>query len=77
LYTQQLESKTLSSEIQRPSSDQLWQIPGKLALPKPPLVFFRELPLDEQDTSYLAAAPNIFSFVCKSINGNLPNILSH
>ena len=48
--------------MQRPSSDQLWQTPARAALPSPPPAFARRLPLEEQDTSYFAAAERISSF---------------
>jgi hypothetical protein len=72
LKAQRFVNSILSRDMHRPSSDQLWQIPGRLALPNPPGLFRRELPLDEQDTSYLAAAPRIFNFVCKSMMEDLP-----
>jgi hypothetical protein len=51
----------LSSETQRPSSVKLWQIPQPAAEPMPLAVFLRVVPLDAQDTSYLAASAKVFS----------------
>ena len=51
-----------NKEIHRPSSAKLWQIPQPAALPIIPLFLEREVPLDAQDTSYLADSANIFSF---------------
>src|SRR5690554_6524891 len=55
--------------MHRPSPDQLWQIPiaAWAALPNPPGVFFRLLPDEAQETSYLAAAARIRSFSGRSI----------
>ena len=39
------------SEIHRPSSAKLWQIPHPAALPIAPLLCEREVPLEAQDTS--------------------------
>jgi hypothetical protein len=50
------------SEIQRPSSAKLWQIPHAVAFPIPPLVLLLLVPLDAHETSYLAAPAKIFSF---------------
>ncbi len=61
-YIQQLEKSTFRSEMHRPSSAQLWQIPEMAAFPTWPFLFLRLLPLDEQDTSYLAESASIFSF---------------
>jgi hypothetical protein len=58
---------TFKSEMQRPSEDQVWQMPALQALPSPPLGACRLEPLDEQDTSYLAAAERMFSFSRMSI----------
>jgi len=54
--------KDFKREIHLPSSDQLWHIPKDAAFPRPPLVFFLLLPLEEHETSYFAAADNISSF---------------
>lgn len=51
-----------SSEIQRPSSAKLWQIPQPTAFPIPPFLDDREVPLDAQETSYLADSASIFNF---------------
>lgn len=52
----------LSREIHRPSSAKLWQIPHPAALPILPLLCWREVPLEAQETSYLADSASIFSF---------------
>ena len=62
-----LVKSTFSSEIHRPSSAKLWQIPADSALPKPPLLFLRLLPLVAHDTSYLAALAKMPIFLAKSI----------
>jgi hypothetical protein len=59
---QKLLSMILSSEMQRPSSAKLWQMPHAEAFPMPPFVLLRWVPLEAHDTSYLAAPANIFSF---------------
>jgi hypothetical protein len=49
--------------MQRPSSVQVWQIPPATVFPTPELAEAdRSLPLEEQETSYLAASPRIASF---------------
>jgi hypothetical protein len=53
--------------MHRPSSVKLWQMPALAALPMPPGVFMRLLPLDEHETSYLAADDSISSFCRVSI----------
>ena len=53
---------TLSSEMQRPSAEKLWQIPQLTALPKAPLTPSRCTPLEVQATSYFAASDRISSF---------------
>ena len=50
------------SEIHRPSSAKLWQIPHPAALPIAPLLCEREVPLEAQDTSYFADSAKIFNF---------------
>jgi hypothetical protein len=65
---QWFEKSIFNSDIQRPSSDQLWQIPALWLLPKPFEVFFRLLPLEEHDTSNFAAADKISSLVSSSIS---------
>ena len=67
LYMQWFVKSIFSREIHLPSSDQLWQIPLFELLPNPPGLFFRILPLEEQETSYFAAAERISSFFCSSI----------
>ena len=54
-------SMIFSREIQRPSSAKLWHIPLPSALPISPFLCDREVPLDAQDTSYLADSANIFN----------------
>ena len=48
---QRLEKSTLSREMQRPSSDQLWQTPALAQSPSPPLRPALPTPLDEQETA--------------------------
>jgi len=50
------------SETHLPSSVKLWQIPQPEALPMPPVILEREVPLEAQDTSYFADSARIFSF---------------
>jgi hypothetical protein len=50
-----------SSETQRPSSVKLWHIPHPAAEPRFFPGLFRVVPLDAQETSYLAASANVFS----------------
>ena len=45
-----------------PSADHEWHIPFIAAFPKPLFVFFLLLPLDEHETSYLAASLSILNF---------------
>ena len=59
-------NRILSSDIQRPSSDQLWQMPHDAALPMPP-AFSREELDEEHDASYFAESDKILSFAFKSI----------
>ena len=47
-------SITFRSEMQRPSSAKLWQMPQPAALPIIPLFFPREVPLEAHETSYFA-----------------------
>ena len=55
---------TLSKEMHRPSSAKLWQIPQPpTVLPSRPGLLERTVPLDAQDTSYLADSASIFSLV--------------
>jgi len=56
---QALVSRIFSSEMQRPSALQLWQIPLEAVLPSDPDLPARLLPLDEQETSYLALSARI------------------
>ena len=58
---QLLVSMIFNNEIQRPSSEKLWQMPQPDALPIPPDLFGREVPLDAQDTSYFADSVSIFN----------------
>lgn len=59
---QLLVSIIFNKEIHRPSSAKLWQIPQPAALPIIPFFPERDVPLDAQDTSYLADSANTFSF---------------
>jgi hypothetical protein len=59
---QKLVNRTFKSDTHRPSSVNEWQMPLGAALPKRPLQFSRRLPLEAQDTSYLAAPARISSF---------------
>ena len=52
--------------MQRPSSDQLWQMPQDAALPMPP-EFLRDELDEEHDASYFAESDKILSFAFKSI----------
>ena len=56
--------KILNKLTHRPSSVKLWQIPQATPLPIPLVSFFRLLPLDAHDTSYLAASARMLSFSC-------------
>ena len=58
--------RILSSDMQRPSSDQLWQMPEEAALPMPP-EFLREELDEEHEASYFAESDKILSFAFKSI----------
>jgi hypothetical protein len=64
---QALVIRILSSETQRPSLVQLWQMPEEAADPTPPLLLVRELPLEEQETSYFAPSASILSLSIKSL----------
>ena len=73
LFKQYLQSKMqqfviniFKREIHLPSLAKEWQIPEILVEPSPSL-FFLEVPLEEQDASYLALSAKIFNFSCKSI----------
>ena len=48
--------------MQRPSSAKLWHIPQPVALPIPEEVLRLDVPLEAQDTSYLADSASIFNF---------------
>ena len=63
---QQLVKRIFKREIHLPSLAKEWQIPEKAALPIPPS-FFLELPLEEQEASYLAPSAKIFNFYSKVI----------
>jgi hypothetical protein len=54
-----LVKRIFSSYTQRPSSVKEWQIPLGAALPSRPPRFSRQLPLEAQETSYLAALARI------------------
>jgi hypothetical protein len=58
-----------------PSAAKLWQMPDAKALPMPPALFVRSLPLEEHDTSYLAEAASISNFLIVSIAIHLTNII--
>ena len=58
---QLLVSRIFSNEMHLPSSVKLWQIPAETVLPSPLPLFALLLPLDEHETSYLAAAPKMLS----------------
>ncbi len=64
---QRLVKRIFRREIQRPSSDQLWQMPLAAALPSLSEPAFRELPLEEQEASYLAARVKALSLSWSSI----------
>ena len=66
-YTQRLVSSTFSREMQRPSAEKLWQIPGAQALPSIPFTPAREDPLEVQATSYFAESVRIRSLSISSI----------
>jgi hypothetical protein len=57
-----LVKRIFSSETQRPSSVKEWQIPPDTEFPRPPPRFSRRLPLEAQETSYLAALARISNF---------------
>ena len=57
---QQLENRTFSKEMQRPSVEKLWQMPAIVVLPRLPAV--RCDPLDVQAASYFAASVSTASF---------------
>jgi len=69
---QKFVKRTFSSEMHRPSAAQLWHIPLDTTLPMVPGVFARLLPLDAQETSYLAAAERILSLSARPDNAPLP-----
>src|ERR1035437_6186559 len=56
---QALVRRILSSEMQRPSAVQVWQMPLDVVLPRAPAFPERLLPLEEQETSYLALSARI------------------
>ena len=59
---------TLSSDMQRPSAEKLWQMPQAIELPIVPFAARRSTPLDVQATSYLAASVSIVSFSMTSMS---------
>jgi len=66
---QELLISTFKSEMQRPSDENEWQIPGATALPMPlpPTGPLRLTPLDVQAASYFALSARMFSFSRMSI----------
>jgi hypothetical protein len=56
-----------SSDTHRPSPVNVWQIPAAKLLPIPPGMFFRDLPLETQDTSYFALSAKTVSLSINSI----------
>jgi hypothetical protein len=64
---QALLNSTFNSEMQRPSALHVWQMPELCPHPIPPFGELRLEPLDEHETSYLAASPRMFSLSRKSI----------
>ena len=64
---QALLNSTFKREMHRPSADHVWHMPALQPLPSPPLGAPRLEPLEEHDTSYLAASPRILSFSRRSI----------
>jgi hypothetical protein len=57
-----------SRDMHLPSADQEWHIPPRAAFPIPEDELLRELPLEEHDTSYLAASERIASLSMISIH---------
>jgi len=51
------------SEVHLPSSVKEWQMPRLAALPMPPGTLARVVPLEEQETSYLADSARIVNLV--------------
>ena len=62
-----LVKRILSREIQRPSAEKVWQIPGAMELPMPWPFPLRSTPLEVQATSYLAASERRVSFSNKDM----------
>ena len=62
-----LVKRILSREIQRPSAEKVWQIPGAMELPMPWPFPLRSTPLEVQATSYLAASERMVSFSIKDM----------
>lgn len=63
-YMQKFVSMIFNNETHRPSSVKLWQIPiPPTVLPKPSDWFFLTVPLEEQETSYLADSARIFNLL--------------
>ena len=56
---QALVRRIFSNEMQRPSAVQVWQTPLTDVLPRAPALPARLLPLEEQETSYLALSARI------------------
>ena len=66
---QLLDMSTLSSEMQRPSAEKLWQMPAMAAVPIMPGLGPRSTPLEVQATSYLAESVRICSLSMSSKAG--------
>ncbi len=64
-----LVNRIFNREIQRPSEAKLWHRPAFTVFPIPCPSFFREEPLELQDTSYFAASASIFNFSITDICG--------
>ena len=63
-----------NSEIHRPSSAKLWHIPHPpTVFPSVPGLLERTVPLEEQETSYLADSASIFS-LAKTFSFIIPDL---
>ena len=66
---------TFNSEIHRPSSAKLWHIPHPpTVFPSVPGLLERTVPLEEQETSYLADSASIFS-LAKTFSFMISNLI--
>ena len=64
-----------NSEIHRPSSAKLWHIPHPpTVFPSVPGLLERTVPLEEQETSYLADSASIFS-LAKTFSFMISNLI--